>query len=218
MESKNLNLNRPENFESKTGDIVGMSFDIANPTSADTAPIMDIDNTTPLFRKTPSTNKGNMLIGDDGILYSTPEALEEANKIYWDNWKKINADGGMSDLSHLRALDGSYHSNPESIKEANRRYREKLAHAMEIGDTSVLNEVKRKELLTQLFEVPNYALQCAGLNFIKQVYQIDPQLAQKIASFILQITQNGEFDKAGQLFMNLVATEMDMQETREKLK
>lgn len=146
-------------------------------------------------------------IGDDGKLYSTPEALEGANKTYWENWKKTNDGGGVQDLSHLKALDGSYHSNPESIKEANRKFRETYAE-----QTNNIN-VQRSELLHQLLANPKYALDCAGLKFVKQIYQIDPQLTQKILELIMDATKDGRFENLETKFIDMVSTLANIQQT-----
>lgn len=145
-------------------------------------------------------------IGDDGKPYPTLQALEQANKAYWDNLTP------KKDLSHLRALDGSYHSSKEGVQEANRRYREKMIEQQKS------NEAQKYKLLQLLFENPDYALDCAGLSFFKQVHQIDPKLAQETLSLLLQASKDDDFENLKVNYMHLLANKMNMQDAIEKTK
>ena len=168
------------------------------------------NSTTPLVDKTKPRTDEFHYIGDDGKLYPTPDSLEEANKIYWETWQKINANGNKQNISHLRALDGSYHSNPESIKEANRRFRELYAEQYDHL------KIQRTELLNQLLENPKYALECAGIGFIKQIYQIDPVLTQDILKLMLDTTKTGDFEGLESSFLDFISVQAEKQNESKK--
>ena len=96
----------------------------------------------------------------------------------------------------------------DPIEEANRRYIEKIKVQRPIP----VYDSRKLELLTQMNNQIDSALNACGFDFIRKICSIDQELAHNILSIFSQAVEKNNFDDVEMSFRRIIAKKLDEEE------